>query len=187
VLNDVDFQLVIAPYQRERDTDKTTGIFEQKSGFGDVTPRAKVNLVGNDGGFFALALIPYVKLPTNHDHMGNNSLEGGVGIPYSFDVPNWDVGFQTGVGFERNGIGSAYHAAFANSVSIGHTVSGKLSASAEFFSSVSTEQGQGWVGTVDTWLTYQLSKNLRLDAGVYIGVTPAADNLHPWVGMTWRY
>jgi hypothetical protein len=57
----------------------------------------------------------------------------------------------------------------------------------EFFSNVSTERGSTWVGTVDTWLTYQVSKNLRLDGGVYIGVTPAADDWHPWLGMTWRY
>jgi hypothetical protein len=41
--------------------------------------------------------------------------------------------------------------------------------------------------TVDTWLTYQVNKNLRLDGGVYIGVTPAADDWHPWIGMTWRH
>ncbi len=187
LLNDVDFQLVLMPYQWERTTDKITGAVEQKSGFGDITPRVKVNLMGNDGGFFALALIPYVKLPTSQDHLGNNSVEGGVGIPYAFDVPNWDVGFQTGVSFDRNQVGNAYHAEFDNSVSIGHAVVGKLSASVEFFSSVSTERGSGWIGTVDTWLTYQLNKNLRLDGGVYIGVTPAADNWHPWVGMSWRY
>jgi hypothetical protein len=27
---------------------------------------------------------------------------------------------------------------------------------------------------------------LCLDAGVYIGVTQAADDWHPWVGVTWR-
>lgn len=64
---------------------------------------------------------------------------------------------------------------------------GKLSYAVEFFSSVSTESGAGWVGTVDSWLTYQVNKNLRLDAGVYIGVTRAADGLRLWTGMTWRH
>src|ERR1017187_9404892 len=65
VFNNTDFQLVLAPYQWERTEDKTTGTVEQQSGFGDITPRVKVNLIGNDGGFFALALIPFVKLPTS--------------------------------------------------------------------------------------------------------------------------
>jgi hypothetical protein len=29
-------------------------------------------------------------------------------------------------------------------------------------------------------------KNLRLDGGIF-RVTPAADDWHPWLGMTWRF
>jgi hypothetical protein len=187
VLNNMDVQLVLMPYQSERTTDTSSGTVVQKSGFGDITPRVKVNLIGDDGGFFALALIPFVKLPTSQDHLGNNSVEGGLGIPYAFDVRNWDVGFQTTVSFVRSEAGSGYQAEFGNSVSVGHAIVGKLSGSAEFYSSVSTQRNSDWVGTVDTWLTYQVNKNLRLDAGVYIGVTPAADDWHTWVGMTWRH
>jgi len=187
VLNNVDVQLVLTPYQWERTKNQHTASVDQTSGFGDITPRVKVNLIGNDGGFFALALIPFVKLPTSQEHLGNNAVEGGLGIPYAFDVPDWDVGFQTTVSVDRNNAGPGDHAEFANSVSIGHAVIGKLSYHVEFFSSVSTEQNSGWVGTVDTWCTYQANQNLCLDAGVYIGVTRAADDWHPWAGMTWRY
>jgi hypothetical protein len=187
VLNDLDFQLVLSPYEWERTEEERAGIIERKFGFGDITPRVKVNLVGNDGGFFSLALIPFVKLPTSRDHLGNSSVEGGVGIPYAFDIPNWDVGFQTTFNCDRNSVGNGYHAEFDNSVSIGHAVISKLSYSVEFFSSVSTERNSGWIGTFDTWLTYQVNKNLRLDAGAYIGVTRSVDDWHPWVGRTWRY
>ncbi|MGA8481490.1 MAG: transporter [Chthoniobacterales bacterium] len=187
VLNNMDFQLVLSSWQWQRIEDKSTGTIEQRSGFGDVTPRVKVNLVGNDGGFLAVALIPFLKLPTNQDHLGNRAVEGGVGIPYAFDIPGWDVGFQTTFSFNRNDVGHGYHMECDNSVSIGHPLIGKLSAYAEFFSSISTQRGAGWIGTVDTWLTYQVNKNLWLDGGAYIGVTGAADDWHPWVGMTWRY
>jgi hypothetical protein len=59
--------------------------------------------------------------------------------------------------------------------------------SAEFYRGVSSEHGTEWIGTVDTWLTYQMTENLRIDGGVYIGITPVADDWHPWMGMTWRY
>lgn len=187
VLNNMDFQLVLSPYQWQRTEDNTTGTIEKDSGFGDITPRVKVNLIGNDGGFFALALIPFVKIPTAQDRLGDGAVEGGVGIPYAFDVPNWDVGFQTTVSINHDAVGNDYHAEFNNSVSLGHAVIGKLSYHVEFFSSVSTEQNSDWAGTFDTWVTYQANKNLCLDAGVYIGVTQSADDWHPWVGMTWRY
>ena len=96
LLNNMDLQLVLSPWQWQRTEDKTTGVVQHRSGFGDITPRVKVNLVGNDGGFFALGLIPYVKLPASQDHLGNSAVEGGLGIPYAFDIPGWDVGFQTG-------------------------------------------------------------------------------------------
>ena len=187
VLKNMDFQLVLSPYQWQRIEDKTTGTLEKYSGFGDITPRIKVNLIGNDGGFFALALIPFVTIPTAQDHLGNGAVEGGLGIPYAFDVPNWDVGFQTTFNNDRNEVGSGYHVEFDNSVSIGHTVIGPLEYHVEFFSSLTTEQNSSWIGTFDTWFTYQANKNLCLDAGVYIGVTKAPDDWHPWVGMTWRY
>lgn len=187
VLNNVDFQLVLSPYQWQRIEDKTTGTVEKDSGFGDITPRIKMNLMGNDSGFFALGIIPFVKFPTAQDNLGNGAYEGGVGIPYAFNVPNWDVGLQTTVSCVRDDLGGGYHAEIDDSISIGHAVFGKLEYHVEFFSSVSTEQNSDWIGTFDTWFTYQVNENLIFDSGVYIGVTAAADDWHPWVGMTWRY
>lgn len=188
LLNNVDLQLILTPGQWERTDDHAAGSSLRQAGFDGITPRLKINLLGNDGGFFALGLIPFVKLPMSSGHLDNGSVEGGLGIPFSLDIPGWDVGFQTTVHFDRDDAGSGYHTGFDNSVSIGHPIIGKwLSASVEFYSSVSTERGAGWVGTVDTWLTYQASENVRIDGGVYIGVTPAADDWHPFVGITWRF
>ena len=186
LLNNVDFQLVIMPFQWDRVEDEKLGTVEKRSGFGDITPRIKINLIGNDRGFFSLALIPFVKLPTNQDNLGNHVIEGGLEFPFALDVPDWDVGFQTTLNFARNGETSGYHTEFDNSVSIGHAVIGKISLHGEFFSNVSTEEDSRWVGTFDTWLTYQSNKNLCFDTGAYIGVTQAADKWHFWVGATWR-
>jgi hypothetical protein len=187
IFNNTDFQVVLSPWQWQRTESGNLGTVGHQSGFGDTTLRVKQNLTGNDGGFFALALIPFVTLPTSQDNVGAGSVEGGLGIPYAFDVPNWDVGFQTTFNYDRNNVGNGYHTEFDNSVSIGHAIIGPLEYHVEFFSGVSTEQNSEWVGTVDTWFTYQVNQNLIFDSGVYIGVTPAADNWHPWVGMTWRY
>src|SRR2546426_138552 len=90
LLNDLDFQLVYTSYRWEKTDNRDMGTTERNSGFDGITPRLKLNLVGNDGGFFALALIPFVKLSLRSGHLGNDSTEGGLGIPYSFDIPGWD-------------------------------------------------------------------------------------------------
>jgi hypothetical protein len=187
LLNNLDFQLVFTPFRWERTDDLDARTTEQKSGFTGITPRFKLNLMGNDAGFFALAVIPFVKFPLSDGHLDNGFVEGGLGIPFSFDVPNWDVGFQTTVHFNHNDFGSGNHVEIDNSVSIGHTLIGKLSFSVELFSNVSMEHESTWVGTGDTWLTYQVDEQLRIDGGVYIGMTLAADDWHPWLGMTWRF
>lgn len=187
LLNNLDFQMVFTPYTSERINDRDRKTSTGVSGFSGITPRFKLNLIGNDGGPFALALIPYVNLPLSTARRDESSVQGGLGIPYALDVPDWDIGMQFTVRYNHDQATPAYHSEFENSISVGHKLIGKLSAAGEFFSNVSTERGAEWIGTFDTWLTYSVNNNLRLDAGSYIGVTKAADDWHPWIGMTWRY
>jgi len=187
LLNNLDFQLVYTSYRWERTDDRDAHTLDHESGFDGITPRFKINLVGNDGGFFALALIPFVTLPVRSGSLENGAVEGGLAIPYSFDISGWDLGLQSAVHFNRNELGGGHHSEFDNSVSIGRPIFGKLSLAVEFFGNVSIEREASWVGTVGTWLTYQATPNWRLDGGVHIGVTRAADDWHPFLGMTWRY
>jgi hypothetical protein len=57
----------------------------------------------------------------------------------------------------------------------------------EFSSLVSAESGSDWVGTVDLGLTYALTEDIQLDAGINIGITRSADDLNPFLGVSWRY
>src|SRR5437773_2700383 len=78
LLNWMDLQTVIESYNHSTTEDGTTGQTVRQSGFGDVTSRIKANLWGNDGGTTALAVLPFVKFPTSQEHLGNNSVVGGV-------------------------------------------------------------------------------------------------------------
>src|ERR1039457_800893 len=62
LLNNLDFQLVFTSYRWEKTDNQDNGTINQKAGFDGITPRFKVNIVGNESGFFALALIPFVSL-----------------------------------------------------------------------------------------------------------------------------
>lgn len=77
LLNNVDLQVGIDPYTRERTIDRATDASETISGFGDTIARMKVNLWGNDGGETAFAIMPFVKFPTADTDLGNGNVEGG--------------------------------------------------------------------------------------------------------------
>ena len=42
-------------------------------------------------------------------------------------------------------------------------------------------------GTVDLGLTYGLTDNIQLDAGVNIGLTASADDINPFLGLSLRF
>jgi len=186
--NDLDLQLVIATWNRVRTTDRGMGTTQRQSGFGDLTVRLKKNFWGNDGGTTAFGIMPFVKFPTNQDHLGNQAVEGGVIFPLAFDLPmGWSLGAMTEVDLRRNSNRGGDHAAVVNSITFGHSIIGHLNGYAEFFSEVSTEADSRWVGTVDVGLTYALTANCQLDAGVNIGVTRSADDWNPFVGLSARF
>ncbi len=159
-------------------------------GFGDVTTRLKYNFWGNDGGKTAFAAMPFLKLPTNQDDLGNNSVEGGLILPLAVELPlDFGMGLMTEFDCNRDATGNGHHAEFVNSITFSHdrVVVKDLGGYLEFFSLVSSERGSRWIGTVDLGLTYGLSEHVRLDAGVNIGVTKAADDVNPFVGLSWRF
>src|SRR5208282_337458 len=88
LLNKVDLQFVFDNYLNVRTEDRATGTTSTQSGVGDFTTRLKINLWGDDGGQTAFALLPFVKVPTSTDDLGNNAVEGGVIFPLAVSLPH---------------------------------------------------------------------------------------------------
>lgn len=188
LLNNVDLQIIFDNYLYVRTEDRQAHKMTTQSGVGDITTRLKINLWGNDGGQTAFGVLPFVKFPSNTDHLGNDAVEGGVIFPLAVKLPaDWDLGLETGSSFLRNEQDRGYHAEFVNMVTVGHEIIGKLGGYLEFFSSVSTERGSSWVGTVDLGLTYGLTDNIQIDTGVNLGVTHSADDVNAFTGITVRF
>jgi hypothetical protein len=188
LLNNLDLQVILEPYTSIRAHDLSTGVVEKRRGFGDMIVRTKLNLWGNDAGPTALALMPFIKLPTNQDDLGNNSVEGGIIAPLAVALPaGWGMGMMTEVDFVRDSVEGGHHPEFVNTLTFSHGIVGKLSGYIEFFSLVSTDSDADWVGTVDCGLTYSLTDDIQLDAGLNIGVTRSADDLSPFIGLAWRF
>ena len=188
LLNQVDLQFLFDGYQQMRTHDRTKRPETmRRSGVGDFTTRLKINLWGDDGGATAFALLPFVKFPTNTDGLGNNAVEGGALFPLALKLPGeWSLGTEAGFGVLRNAEGTGRHGEFIQSITVGHALAGKLSGYAEFFSSMSTERHARWIATIDAGVTYLVTENIQLDAGCNFGVTPAADAVNPFIGLSIR-
>jgi len=185
LLNNLELSLVFDSYLHARTEDRAGHTATTQSGVSDFTARLKLNLWGNDGGKTAFALLPYVKFPTNSDHLGNRAVEGGLLLPLSIELPaGFGVSLETGASFVQNDDDRAYHAEIVNSISIDHAIVGKLSGYVEFFSSVSTQRDQPWAGTVDAGLLFAVTENVQLDCGCNIGVSKGADDVNPFVGIS---
>lgn len=186
LLNQLDAQLVLEPYLIVDERVGTNRL--SLRGFGDMTLRLKYNFWGNDDGRTAFAVTPYVRFPTSKEGLGKGSVEGGLILPLSVDLPEdfW-LGLTTRFDAVRDWADDGYHAEFINTIALGHDVFGNLFGYVEFFSAVSTERDASWVGTFDTGLIYSLTDNIQLNAGVNMGVTRSAYDWTGFAGMTWRF
>lgn len=188
LLNDLELSLVFDSYLHVRTEDRAARTATTQSSVGDFTARLKFNLWGNDGGKTAFALLPYIKFPTSSGQLGNRAVEGGLLLPLSIELPGgFGVSLETGASFIQNENDRAYHAEVVNSISIDHAIVGKLSGYVEFYSSVSTQRHQPWVGTVDAGLLFAVTESVQFDCGCNFGVSKGADDVNPFVGITVRF
>jgi hypothetical protein len=175
--NHIDFQIVAPVFNRVRNGPE---------GFGDLTFRVKANLWGNDGGRTALAVMPFLKLPTASAGLGNDKVEGGLIIPFAAELSGgWGFGAMAEIDLLADDEGGGYHADFLTSFTFSHDLAGDLGGYVEFVSVLSEETD--WVASLNGGLTYGVSEDIQLDAGLRVGLTRAAEDLSPFVGVSIRF
>jgi hypothetical protein len=162
------------------------------SGIGGFTMRAKFNLWGNDSfekpGATAMALLPYVNLPTVRNGVGPDYVEGGLIVPFAVKLSDkLSLGVMTVFDVVHNSDRSGYHVEYVNSASLAYEWTEQFSTYYEVLTRVGTRDPRGGIVMLGTGLTYALKKNLQLDAGVNFGVTRAADRINPFVGVSMRF
>jgi hypothetical protein len=188
--NWADFELQFNGYQNLAATDNATdAVVAKGSGFGDVFVKSKINLFGNDAGSAALAVIPYVKIPSDNLNISNGAVEGGLIAPLQLQLPqDFGLTLMSEVDALKNADDSGRHANFVDLINLNHAVPGikNLSAAIEFFSSVGTDANTPAIYTLDTALIYLLTPNVQLDGGVDFGLNRAAPNLQAFIGLSQR-
>jgi len=189
--SNVEAGLVWQPYGVVRTHGGLDGTVRQ-SGIGGLELRGKINLWGNDTfekSGSALALLPFVAFPTDrHNGISPEFAEGGLIVPFAVKLPQkFELATNVGVVWTRADAADDYHAEYLASASLSYEWTEKLGTYYEVAGRFNTGDPRGDVVVLSTGITYQLGKNVQLDAGVVVGVTPAADRIAPFTGLSVRF
>ncbi len=185
--NTIDAELQITPY--ESAATKTAGRTTRLSGLGDTYARIKVNVLGDDHGDLAIAILPYVKLPTAQSMLGNGRVEGGLILPISFNAPGgYTILVMPQVDELKDAGDGGYHRAFDFLVNVSHPIGKRWALYAEVFTSQSFQAHDDKpVYTADTALTYMLTPKTQVDIGGNFGLSDQAPRAQIYAGLSQRF
>ncbi len=183
VANTLDLELQIGGFINQR----MAGV--HASGFGDVVVRAKLNLLGDDGGDVTIALIPYLKIPTARAPIGNTVVEGGLNLPVLIALPlDFGLTIEPEISALKNTNDSGHQISATGVINLGRKIVGNLSGFVELYTQTYADhQAPGPQVTFDTGLSYLVTKTLQLDLGTAIGLNHASPSLNVYVGIAARF
>jgi len=186
--NWMDLEVFPQFYINTRTSGEGFGKPREQDGFGDTTVRLKINLWGNDGGKLAIGFVASLKIPTNTDHFANHVWEPGFALPVNYSLP-WGFTFfgQTRIDILDESRSNDMRVQWQNPVGLSHTIVGNLSGYVEFYSAVGSGHDHSWVGTADTGLIYQVTKDFSVDVNAFFGVTDSAPDCNIFVGFGRRF
>ena len=184
--NTLDAEVQVTPYQQA--TTRAAGATTRVTGWGDTVVRLKANLLGDDGGAVAVALLPYVKVPTARNGLGNGSVEGGLILPVSFSASaGFTVVVMPEVDALKDAAGVGRHAVFDFLVNVSHPLTRRWTLYSEVFTTQSTEASDKPVYTWDEALTFALTPNLQFDFGGNFALNNAPPRIQTYAGLSQRF
>ncbi|MFL5812521.1 MAG: transporter, partial [Bdellovibrionia bacterium] len=183
LIRQMDMQLIVPTYN----VLSVSSASSSYRGYADTFLRLKFNLVGNDGGAVAFGVMPFIKFPTSVSGLGLRSYDGGVIFPFALSLPGeWSAGLMFVYSKARDDTDGNYHSEFISSWTLSHALPAHLDGYVEIFSRSSNEAGATWLATFDFGLVYSASKDVKIDAGANVGLTPAAIDYDPFIGLSFR-
>lgn len=185
ITNSTDFQIIFQMFGSKNDIDQATGIKTTESGVGDLTLRVKQNLLGNNGGRFSIAILPYLKIPTSHFEQ-DNRYEGGLVVPMQLKLPHdWKLGFQIEDDRLKDKYEAQMHTELLQSVTISHEIIKGLDGMAETYYSYNIKEHH-IANYLNAALQMSIAKDFKVDAGLNYGIQTDAEKTY-FVGTSFRF
>lgn len=181
--NNTDLQLVFNSYAEDKTRDGS--ITDKVSGFSDIMVRVKTTLWGNDGGTSALALMPYVKIPTDTG-ISNGEWEGGLIMPLGFTLSDRVyLGLMAVGGYVSDAESGDSGFEWLHSATLGIDLTEQLGSYVELVGLAGADTD--YQAFFNTGLTFSVNENLTFDSGVRIGLNAAAEDVGVFTGMSIRF
>lgn len=170
-------------WQKEKELNTDSVI--KTNGIGDVTLRIKQNIMGNDNGNFALAILPYVKFPTSK-YDEESRFEGGLIVPMSYKFSGgWKLGVQVEVDRLKDLDQSSMHTEFLQTLTISHPLSKGIDGIAETYYTYDFKAHQ-LANYINAAIQIEIIKDFKMDAGVNYGIQHTAAK-HYFIGASYRH
>lgn len=180
ITNTLDFEFILESFVTEKVIQG--GSAKEESGIGNITLRAKQNLWGNDHGNTAMAILPFINIPTG----SGSKVSGGMILPFALSLSNdWGFGSQIEIDIQDNQLTRGYHFNFLASCTISHPVFTNFNMFAETLIYRENEL-KNYEYFINTGLVFKLTKAIRIDTGVYYGIKSTSSKTC-FIGLSYRY
>ena len=190
VTRTLDLEANLAPAITVTTRDRATGARTSVTGIGDLFLRAKLNLIGDDGGAVAVALVPYVKIPTARAGIGNGQVEEGVLAPISVSLPaKWSLSLTPEFDWLLDRSGAGRHANLINLIGLSHPV-GAFTPAVELWTDSNFDPaGRLTQYSFDLGLAWIPPKqpNFQLDGGINLGLNKVTPATQVYIGASRRF
>jgi hypothetical protein len=184
ITNNSEFQIQIEPYiHRIENFDQRNE--KTRDGIGNTTLRYKYNMQGNDSERVAVAIMPFVIIPTASAELKDEKIEHGFTLPLNLKLTNnWRTGFMLQIDTESTRDETDWQSNLVTSWSVKYNVKDYLIIYAEIYNEFQRRKKTTNVTTFDLAIQYELNNRLRLDIGTFIGLSPEAEDIENFIGTS---
>ncbi|MFP5385890.1 MAG: transporter [Bacteriovoracia bacterium] len=170
------------PYLNERT--KSGREWKEKTGISNSLLGYKYSLQNES---LAIGLLPYLILPTSSADLGSQRVAYGFSMPVAFKLPGkWGGNAMLEINNERQEENLNWQANYITTLSINHPLTKSLLGYVEIFNEKRGNELSN-ITTLDLALQYEVTNNVKLDAGTFIGLSPAANDEEYFIGGSFLF
>lgn len=150
------------------------GLTERQSGVGDVYVRTKWRFYESEDTYTSIAVLPYLKLPTNSGGVGNDAVEGGVIFPFQTQLTGgFSFAAMGKLAFLRNDSDDGYDTYWFASATVSRRILKAIGIYGEATMAISSGSAP-WAGTMGVGATLNVSESVWWDYAIYRGLSSGA-------------